>query len=326
MSDFLNAAYFARSEQERDVADLRLAWGVLTTRWAQTAGRRLDARDVAALHRAFGLRRLRGRPRGTLSAGALREGAAALLGDWFPEAWADSRRRAHGVAFATGAQRDAFDPARRARAGRPGPLTPHRAPAEQRVWHTYPAVALADAPAAVAFLLDPSRWPDAAAENGRFTAIRRGPLKGVTFEIEVSAWPVRCFPVYQRAYVTCTAVHEAATPGLARYAESVNEQVSVRADGGASAVPEGATPLLAVELTTHAGHFLGAAVSRLIAFEQDGRAFVRDVGSWDPLTWPLQRAYDAAGERAQAEFWGPERPAGSVLAQLSQVSAAQSGD
>jgi len=322
VSDFLNAAYFARPEAERDVAELRLAWCILTTRWAQTPGRRLDARDVGALHRAFGLRRLRGRPRGTLSAGALLEGAAELLGDWFPGAWVDSRRRAHGVAFATAAQRDAFDPAGRARGGNPGPLTPHGAPAAQRVWHTYPAVALADGPAAIAFLLEPARWPDAAAENGRFTAIRRGALQGVTFEIEISAWPVRRLPVYGRAYVTCTAVHGAGTNHLARYTEAVNERLAARASEGEIAVPAGATPLLAVELTTHAGHFLGAGVSRLIAFEQDGAAFVRDVGSWDPLPWLLQRVYDSAGERAQAEFWGPERPAGSVLAQVSRVSAA----
>lgn len=327
VSDFLNAAYFARPQDKRRVADLRLAWCVLTTRWAQTPGRRLSVRDVAALHRAYGLRRLRGSPRGTLHPDALLEGATALLGDWFAAAQADPSRRAHGVAFVTVAQREAFDPACRLRAGNPGPLTPHRAPPRERVWHTYPAVALIDADAALTLLLDPARWPDAAAENGRFTATRRGGLEGVTFEIEVSAWPVRRLPVYQRAYVSCTAVHRTGTPALADYVDGVDRELADHGPPGSpSAVPAGATPLLAVELTTHAGHFLGPAVSRLIAFEQDGAAFIRDVGSWDPLSWPLQRAYDTAGERAQAEFWGPERPAGSVLAQVARVSAASTVD
>ena len=34
VTDFSNAAYYARDAQEREVDDLRLAWCILTTRWA----------------------------------------------------------------------------------------------------------------------------------------------------------------------------------------------------------------------------------------------------------------------------------------------------
>jgi hypothetical protein len=68
VTDFLNAAYFARPQAERDVDDLRLAFTVLTTAWARRPGRRLHAVDLAAFHRTFALRRLRARPRFTLGA------------------------------------------------------------------------------------------------------------------------------------------------------------------------------------------------------------------------------------------------------------------
>ena len=55
VTDFLNAAYYARSPEERDVDDLRLALGILTTRWHRL-GRRLRAHDVLGCHRAFGAR------------------------------------------------------------------------------------------------------------------------------------------------------------------------------------------------------------------------------------------------------------------------------
>ena len=59
---------------------------------------------------------------GRLDRDALLEGADALLGDWFAAAWADERRRAHGIAFRTVAERGAFDPASRARHAAVGAL------------------------------------------------------------------------------------------------------------------------------------------------------------------------------------------------------------
>ncbi|MEA2323295.1 MAG: hypothetical protein QOD81_3145, partial [Solirubrobacteraceae bacterium] len=110
LTDFLNAAYFARPANARDVDDLRLAHCVLATHWARR-GRRLGARDLPAFHRAFG--GARRRAGGLLDRDALLTGAARLLGDWFPGAYADPWRRAHGIAFPTAEERNAFDPSRR---------------------------------------------------------------------------------------------------------------------------------------------------------------------------------------------------------------------
>lgn len=83
VTDFLNAAYYARRPELRDVEDLRVAFSILTTRWHRLGHHRLHAPDVIAFHRAFIRARLadRGRaPRGTLDRDDLFEGAAHLLG------------------------------------------------------------------------------------------------------------------------------------------------------------------------------------------------------------------------------------------------------
>ena len=169
VTDFLNAAYYARDESERDVADLRLAHGIITTRWSERNGRRLGAADVLALNAAYG--RLRLGRRGRLDHAALMDGAAALLGPWFREAWADDARRAHGIAFPSRAQRDAFLPEQRLRRAALGALTPpSRQPRDQH-WATYHPVPLPDAEAALELLGEPWRWPDIGCAGGRFTAL-----------------------------------------------------------------------------------------------------------------------------------------------------------
>jgi hypothetical protein len=317
VTDFLNAAYFARPPARRTVDDLRLAFCVLTTRWLREhPDGRLGARDVVAFHRAYGPRRLRSWPVGTLDRAAVLDGAAQLVGDWFPEAYADPARRAHGIAFPTPAERDAFDPAVRRRTAALGPLSPPEAPDDEQTWSTYPPVPLPDGDRAVALLLAPERWPDFASEGGRFTALRPGGLEGQTFEIEVAAGQAVRTPVYQRGYVTATQVLRAGDPALGPFLDALEQ------GAGTPAVPPGATPLLAVELTTHEGHFLGRARSRLVAWrEPDGGAYVRDVGSWDPLPWFLAASYAAVGRSAQHAFWGPDPPEESMLAQLGIVSA-----
>lgn len=65
---------FARPRDSRDVDDLRLAFTVLTTMWSRAPERRLRASDLIAVHRAFGLRRLRACPRLTLGRAELLEG------------------------------------------------------------------------------------------------------------------------------------------------------------------------------------------------------------------------------------------------------------
>ena len=316
VTDFLNAAYYARSAAERDVADLRLAHGVVTTRWSEGRGRRLGAADVLALHRAFGAERLR--RRGRLDHGALLAGGERLLGPWFPEAWRDPARRAHGIAFPSAAERDAFLPELRLRRAALGPLTPPALDPARQHWATYDPVRLPDPDAALTLLASPWRWPDIGCAGGRFTALRGGGLLGETFEIEVVAEPAPRSPVFTRGYVTCTTA--ALAPG--GELDDAVADLAVRYHRGADAetrpiLPAGAEPLALVVLTTHRGHFLGPALSQLLVWRDDGGAWIRDIGAWDPLARHLSAAYRAAGRVAQRQFWGPEPAERSMLAQLA---------
>ena len=102
ITDFLNAAYFRRGVEEREVDDLRLAFNVLTTYWYRhDPERRLRAADLAAFHRAFGTARFDtdDSDRGRLSRQQLLDGAASLVGGWFPDAYADDARRGWGISF-----------------------------------------------------------------------------------------------------------------------------------------------------------------------------------------------------------------------------------
>ena len=310
VTDFLNAAYFARPARSRDVDDLRLAHGVLTTRWASHPHRRLGARDLGAFHRAFGARRLRAG--GRLDRDTMLEGAGALLGDWFAAAWADERRRAHGIAFRTVAERRGFDPASRARHAAVGALSPPAAPPAERDWTTYRPVALPDADAALRFLRDPGRWPDMGSAGGRFTALRTAGLHRNTFEIEVHAQALPRVGVATRGYVTCTALNTGGR-ALTRAVDAIRAYVE-------DALPDGGRALALVALTTHAGHFMGRAVSNLLVFEAGGGAFIRDIGTWDPLPPHLAAPYTLAGKAAQKAFWEPDPPALSMLAQLARVT------
>lgn len=114
ITDFLNAAYYRRDPGERAVDDLRLAFGIVTTRW-NSLGRRLRGPDVVPFHRSFGRERFFSRPRGTLDHGQLQGGAAHLLGPWFTDAWADPARRGWGIAFQTPGARAAYQPEARRR-------------------------------------------------------------------------------------------------------------------------------------------------------------------------------------------------------------------
>jgi hypothetical protein len=184
ITDFLNAAYFRRPEDEREVDDLRLAFAIITTRWHRLGGRRLlHAGDVLALHRAFGRDRFvdgRRSARGTLDREQLLAGATRLHGDWFAGAYTDDVRRGWGIAFPSVAERDAYRPEQRLALARLGPLTPETAPPEEQVWHTYPPVPMPSVDAVVATLTQPETWPDVASELGRFTPLRAGGLAGQT--------------------------------------------------------------------------------------------------------------------------------------------------
>jgi len=190
VTDFLNAAYYRRPAGEREVDDLRLAFAILTTYWyRKERRRRLRVTDLGAFHKAYGRRRFdeKRSVRGELSRTQLLAGAAELLGDWFPDAYADDARRAWGIAFPSVEERDAYDPAARIALAKLGKLTPESAPLEDQTWHTYPPVEMPSVDGVVGALTRPETWPDYASELGRFTPLRAGGLAGQTFEIEVAA-------------------------------------------------------------------------------------------------------------------------------------------
>jgi hypothetical protein len=323
ITDFLNAAYYRHPVAEREVSDLRLAFCVLTTYWYRNAPqRRLHITDLRAFHRAFGASRFdtTASGRGLLSHEQLLAGASRMLGDWFPDAYADNTRRAWGVAFPTVAERHAYDPERRMKLARLGPLTPEIAPLEQQVWHTYPPVRMPSADAVVGALTRPETWPDYASEIGRFTPLRGGGLDGQTFEIEVAAGTASGRPIFTRGYVTITALVTSDDPSaLADWFAAMEDGLARYGHDEPRAVPEDATPLVGFDLTTHQGHFLGNGHNRLVLYtDAEGTAWVRAVGTWDPMPWHVDTAYKLAGHDAQHAFWGQgEMEALSMLHQLA---------
>jgi hypothetical protein len=323
ITDFLNAAYFRRPADERAVDDLRLAHAILTTRWHRLGHRRLRAMDAAAFHRDFGRARFidgTRSARGTLSREQLLEGAERLHGPWFPDAYADAARRGWGIAFEDEADRAGYRPEVRQRTGRLGPLTPGTRPGKEQTWHTYPPVEVPSADGVIAALSQPETWPDYASELGRFTPVRAGGLAGQTFEIEVAAGTENGVPLYVRGYVTITrVVSREDREALDGYVRELNDGLARFGRDEPPAVPEGADPVLAFDLTTHEGHFMGAGNNRLVLFEQDGAAYVRAAGTWDPMPWHLEQAYERAGREAQHAFWGQGAdPAQSMLHQIAE--------
>jgi hypothetical protein len=308
ITDFLNAAYYRRPVEERDVDDLRLAFSVLTTFWyRKEPGRRLRITDLSAFHRAYGSHRfdteLSGR--GLLTRDQVLDGATELLGDWFPYAYADDARRGWGIAFPTIEEGEQYDPHARMLLARLGELTPESAPPERQTWHTYPPVEMPSPQAVIAALTRPASWPDYASEVGRFTPLRGGGLVGQTFEIEVAAGTASGRPIFTRGYVTITQLVTPEDPAALRtYFGALEDGMARYGQGEPRAVPEGGEPMVGFDLTTHSGHFMGSGHNRLILYTVDGRAWVRAVGTWDPMPWHVEQAYRRAGHAAQHAFWG----------------------
>jgi hypothetical protein len=323
VTDFLNAAYYRRAVEDREVDDLRLAFCVLTTYWYRThPERRLRLSDLGAFHRAFGRERLSGR--GCLDREALSRGAAALLGDWFPEAYADDGRRAWGIAFPTTLDLEAYDHSHRLKLARLGDLTAESAPLDQQKWHTYPAVEMPSAEGVIAALTRPETWPDYASEIGRFTPLRPGGLMGQTFEIEVAAGTRSGRPLFTRGYVTITSLVTPDDPRALRdWFAALEHGLARYGDGEPRAVPEGGEPLVGFDLTTHEGHFMGSGHNRLLLYTHEGKAWVRAAGTWDPMPWHVDAAYKLAGSEAQHAFWGKGGDESlSLLHQLARRIAA----
>ena len=317
VTDFLNAAYYARRETDRDVDDLRLAFSILTTAW-QRSNRRLRLGDLARFHRAFGADRVRGPGGPTLDRERLLAGAERLFGFDFATGYGDLARSGWGVVFPDPAARAAYAPAQRLERAALKELSPPRAPAFEQRWHTYDPVELPSVDAALDILADPPRWPDFGSELGRFTPLREGGLRGQTFEIEVAARPTARTPVFTRGYVTATQLLERGA-GLDEYVSRLARDMAggQSLGGGREPLPPRAAPAALLELTTHAGHFMGNAISRVLLFEHERRAYVRDIGSWDPMPAHLAIPYRLEGHEAQRGFWGEHGPERSVLHQLA---------
>jgi hypothetical protein len=327
VTDSLPAASYRWPAGDRAVDDLRLASCVLTTYWHRKPEQhRLRLTDLRAFHRAFGHDRFGTdeSARGRLSRSELLDGAARLLGDWFPAAYADDSRRGWGIAFASEQARAEYDPACRMALAELGCLTPESEPAVDQVWHTYPPVAMPSAAAVVAELTAPESWPDFATEIGCFTPLRAGGLDGQTFEIEVAAGTDKGRPVFTRGYVTITKLVTPDDPaGLAAWFAALDDGLARYGKNEPRALPPGAQPLVGLDLTTHEGHFMGNGHNRLLLYTHHGQAWVRAAGTWDPMPWHLEHAYRIAGRDAQHAFWGQGNvDARSLLHQLALRTAA----
>jgi len=325
ITDFLNAAYYARDSQQRDLADLRLAFAIVTTFWHEQDHRQIGARDVLRFHQAFGTARLEraGGGAGTLDREALLAGGDQLFGDWFSEAADDPARRGWGIVFRSVADKEAYDPAWRLDLAQPGPLAPPRAPEAEQVWSTYPPVEVADADAALAALQAVDQWPEYASELGRFTPLRRGGLDGQTFEIEVIGFASARTPVLLRAYVTVERVAIAEQPvddedddPRGPWLTQLRLGFAARGEQR-SPIPDGAEVHAMLSLVGHEGHFMGNARSQLVLYTHDDHTYLRAVGVWDPMPWHLAELYEQVGQGAQHAFWGMGAPEESMLHQLA---------
>lgn len=308
VTDFLNAAYYRRPVRERALADLRFAHAVLNTYWHRKPGHgRLHASDLVAFHRAYGAHRFDASrsARGTLCREQLEEGAQALLGEWFAAALLDEGRRGWGVAFESEAERDAYDPELRLALARPGELTPPTAAPADQVWHTYPAVPMPSADGVLAALGDSAAWPDFASELGRLTPLRSGGLDGQTFEVEAAASTPAGWPVFTLGYLTVTRLETSADErGLLSYCDELEQGMRDHDLDDPVILPYAARPLMALDLTTHAGHFMGAGVNRVVLYTHGTGVWLRAAGTWDPAPWESGEPYRVAGREAQHAFWG----------------------
>jgi len=325
ITHFLNASYYGVPRETRELENLRTAWAVLTTYWYQLGGRRLSARHVRQFHHSFREARSRGAsqyPRGLLDRDQLEHGANMLLGPWFADAAADPGRLGWGVAFETTDDRAKYQPELRLRGAAIGALSPPRAPVAEQTWHTYDPVPIPGVVDLAAVLDRAEMWSHYATDIGRFTALRSNPLHGQTFEIEAIAELARHAPMLTRGYVTVTKVLDRSRPDVLReQLTAMSAHLARMRHQEPAVLPPGASATHLIELTTHAGHFLGRARNYLVLFEIRDRAYVRTIGNWDPMPWYVRLSYAYEGADAQRAFWGLESPTRSMLRQFARAAA-----
>jgi hypothetical protein len=325
VTHFLNACYYGVPRGSRDLENLRIAWGVLTTYWHQLGGGPLRAYHLRRFHHSFRAARSTGGsryPRGLLDRDQLVDGAAQLVGPWFNEARSDPGRIGWGVVFQTSADHDLYVPEVRLRRTRLRPISPPAAPPSEQTWHTYQQVPIPGVDDLVAVLEATETWSHFATDVGRFTALRSGPLRGQTFEIEVIAELARHLPMLTRGYVTVTQVLDRSQPAaLQDQVAILAANVARRGPDAPEVLPATGNPTHLVELTTHTGHFLGRARNYLLVFETGDGAYVRTIGNWDPMPWYVRLSYAYEGADAQRTFWGLESPEHSMLRQFARAAA-----
>jgi hypothetical protein len=105
---------------------------------------------------------------------------------------------------------------------------------------------------------------------------------------------------------------------LRAYVDELNDGLARFGRDEPPAVPAGATPAVAFDLTVQEGHFMGRGRNRVVLYEEDGVLYGRAAGTWDPMPWHLDQAYRRAGREAQHAFWGGE-PAGEAQSTFLQL-------
>jgi hypothetical protein len=330
VTHFLNASYYGAPRDRRDLANLRVAWMLLTTYWHELGSGQLGARQVRRFHHALRSSTAPGGsryPRTLLDREQLESGAGQLFGQWFHDAKADPARTGWGVVFPTADQRVSYEPELRLRHARLGMITPPRAKPSEQTWHTYRHVPIPSVDDLVAVLEATETWSHFPTDIGRFTALRTGPLRGQTFEIEAIAEIARHAPMLTRGYVTVTRILDRSDADqLHEQVASLARNVTASRREEHSVLPEVGTPTHLVELTTHAGHFLGRGRNYLLLFETPGGAYMRALGNWDPMPWYLRLSYAYQGSDAQHAFWGLENPQQSMLRQFARAAARRQRD
>ncbi len=181
-----------------------------------------------------------------------------------------------------------------------GEITPERAPLEEQVWHTYPPVEMPSARRSRPDRLEIGllRKRDRAVHTAS-----RGRSARADFEIEVAAGTDGGRPMFTRGYVTITALVTPDEPdALATWFAELEDGLARYGQNEPRAVPEGGTPLVGFDLTTHQGHFMGNGHNRLVLYLFEGKAWVRAAGSWDPMPWHVDGATDSPARRRSTPF------------------------
>ena len=157
---------------------------------------------------------------------------------------------------------------------------------------------------------------------------RAPPLCAVARPADVSGMAMVLARLLRRAGLMSALALAAATPASAS-AEAPTAQRAALLPGLPTApllagLRTGAQPLVGFDLTTHAGHFMGAGHNRLLLFTHEGKAFVRAAGTGDPIPWHIQHAYRIAGRDAQHAFRGQGNVVAQSLHQLALRTAVAS--